>query len=112
MYIYDMNVSLKLDNSHSGDEKPLFIRLRMKKTNGKYSESSISTEIRLLSRHFKNNGISKSTPNYTSKNKIINSIIEDIYLIIGEIRENGLEPKELFTEYTLTRSLILITRCS
>ena len=38
MYIYDMNVSLKLDNSHSGDEKPLFIRLRMKKTNGNNSE--------------------------------------------------------------------------
>lgn len=114
MYIYDMNVSLKLDNSHSGDEKPLFIRLRMKKTNGKYSESSISTEIRLLSRHFQNNGISKSTPNYTSKNKIINSMIEDIYLIIGEIRENGLEPnpslvKRIYLEKKDTKKIITPT---
>jgi len=89
LYISQVNVSLKLDNSHLGKEKPLFVRLRMKNSSGRYTESSISTEIKLLPKHFKNNGISKSTPNYTSKNKIINSIVDDIYNIIGEISENG-----------------------
>ena len=61
-------------------------------------ESSISTEIKLLSRHFSNNGISKSTPNYTSKNRNINFFLDDIDTIIGELSEQGLEPNTSFVK--------------
>jgi len=40
-----VNVSLKLDSSNNGKEKPLYIRLRGKSVNGKTEETSISTEM-------------------------------------------------------------------
>ena len=87
-----MNVSLKLDTSNNGKEKPLYIRLRGKSVDGKTEETSISTEMKLLPRYFKNNGLSKSSPNYSSKIKVLNSILDEIENIIGEINHQGKIP--------------------
>lgn len=86
---WGMNVSLKLDKSVSGDEKPLFVRLRSKLPNGKWVESSISTDIRIETRHFRNNSISKRVPNYTSKNRLLNTILDDIEKISSQLVEEG-----------------------
>ena len=106
-----MNVSLKLDTSNNGKEKPLYIRLRGKSVNGKTEETSISTEIKLLPRHFKNNGISKSSPNYSSKMKVVNSILDEIENIIGEINHQGEIPnptlvKHLYSENRVSKEVI------
>lgn len=106
-----MNISLKLDTSYRGKEKPLFIRIRYKNSLGKWIETSISTEVKLQTRHFGNNGISKSTPNYTSKNRIINSFLDDIDRITSELLEEGTEPnpslvKRLFLERKETKKTV------
>lgn len=103
-----MNVSLKLDKSVDGVEKPLFIRLRSKLQNGKWIESSIKTDLKLEVRHFRNNGISKSLPNYTSKIRVINTILDDIERISSELIEQGKEPnpplvKTLYLEHLKSR---------
>jgi len=106
-----VNVSLKLDTSNNGKEKPLYIRLRGKSVNGKTEETSISTEIKLLPRHFKNNGISKSSPNYSSKIKVVNSILDEIENIIGEINHQGEIPnptlvKHLYSENRVSKEVV------
>lgn len=89
---WGMNVSLKLDKSVGGDEKPLFVRLRSKLPSGKWVESSISTDIRIETRHFRNNSMSKRVPNYTSKNRLLNTILDDIEKISSQLVEEGKEP--------------------
>ena len=93
-----MNTSLKLDKKHKNlqGEYPLYVRLRGKLYNGNYSETSINTGVHLKENHFVNGVISPKTSNYTDKQRIINSILDDLSRIISEIIEEGLEPNPKF----------------
>lgn len=89
-----MNTSLKLDKKFkdSHGESPLYVRIRSKKSNGKYSESSISIGINISENHFNKGSITSKTPNYTDKQRIINSVLDLVERIIGESKEEGIEP--------------------
>jgi hypothetical protein len=89
-----MNTSLKLDKTskNKNGEYSLYIRIRSKNSDSKYSESSIYSGVDLSSKHFKKGGLTPRTPNYTDKNRVINGIIDDLERIISEAIEEGLEP--------------------
>lgn len=93
-----MNTSLKLDKKHKNlqGEYPLYVRLRGKLSNGNYSETSINTGVHLKENHFVNGVISSKISNYTDKQRIINSILDDLSRIVSEIIEDGLEPNPKF----------------
>lgn len=84
----------------SNGNYPIYIRLRNKNINGKWEESSIKTEISVKPKYFTNGVLKSNTPNYTSKQKIINSLLSDIEKIIGEDKTNGFEsnPKRIKQE--------------
>lgn len=89
-----MNTSLKLDKKfkNSNGESPLYVRIRNKNSNGKYSESSISTGLDISEKHFSKGSITSKTPNFTDKQRIINSVLDLVERIIGESKEEGIEP--------------------
>jgi len=89
-----VNTSLKLDKTFkdSNGESPLYVRIRNKNSNGKYSESSISTGIDISEKHFNKGSITSKTPNFTDKQRIINSVLDLVERIIGESIEEGIEP--------------------
>ena len=89
-----MTTSLKLDKTYrnKNGEYPLYIRIRGKNTDGRYSESSIYSGVDLSEKHFKKGGLSPRTSNYTDKQRIINGILDDLERIISEAIEEGLEP--------------------
>ena len=95
-----MNTSLKLDKKHknSKGEYPLYIRLRKKLQNGRYTESSINTSIFLSDKHFIKGSISPKTSNYTNKQRIVNSILDEVDKIVSESKEEGLEPNPKFVK--------------
>ena len=73
-------------------ESPLFVRVRGKNPNGVFSSSLISTGVNILPKNFSSGTIKTSTPNYTHKQKIVNTILNDLEQIVSNIKENGLEP--------------------
>ena|GEM_PF-678802 len=89
-----MNTSLKLDKKfkNSNGESPLYVRIRNKNSNGKYSESSISIGLDISEKHFSKGSITSKTPNFTDKQRIINSVLDLVERIIGESKEEGIEP--------------------
>lgn len=89
-----MNTSLKLDKKFkdSNGESPLYVRIRNKNSNGKYSESSISIGVDISEKHFNKGSITSKTPNFTDKQRIINSVLDLVERIIGESKEEGIEP--------------------
>ncbi|WP_318346002.1 tyrosine-type recombinase/integrase [Flagellimonas baculiformis] len=93
-----MTTSLKLDKKSKNEigEYPLYIRIRGRNSNGKYSESSIYSGVDLSEKHFKKGGLSPRTPNYTDKQRIINGILDDLQRIISESIEDGFEPNPKF----------------
>lgn len=95
-----MNITLKLDkkNINHRDEYPLYIRLRGKTSNGKYTESSINTGIHLLDKHLIKGSVSPKTSHYTDKQRNVNGILDEINRIISESIEEGLEPNPKFVK--------------
>jgi len=89
-----VNTSLKLDKKfkNSNGESPLYVRIRNKNSNGKYSESSISIGLDISEKHFSKGSITSKTPNFTDKQRIINSVLDLVERIIGESKEEGIEP--------------------
>ena len=89
-----MKTSLKLltHRKNNKGESPLFVRVRGKNSQGKFVESSINTDLDIDSKHFDGGVLKSRTPNYTNKQRIINSMIDLISSIIGESKEEGLEP--------------------
>jgi integrase len=89
-----VNTSLKLDKKFkdSNGESPLYVRIRNKNSNGKYSESSISIGVDISEKHFNKGSITSKTPNFTDKQRIINSVLDLVERIIGESKEEGIEP--------------------
>ena len=73
-------------------ESPLFVRVRGKNSNGVFTSSLISTGVNILPKNFSSGTIKTSTPNYTHKQKIVNTILNDLEQIVSNIKENGLEP--------------------
>jgi hypothetical protein len=55
-------------------------------------ESSISIGIDLSEKHFNKGSITYKTPNYTNKQRIINSVLDLVETIISESEEEGIEP--------------------
>jgi integrase len=103
-----MNLSLKLktQTQNSNGESPLFIRLRMT-INNIDMESSIHTGIDLLPKFFRNGNILHKTPDFLVKQKIINSIYRDIERIIGEIKDDGIEPNPSLVKSRYSQSLVV-----
>jgi integrase len=89
-----VNTSLKLDKKfkNSNGESPLYVRIRNKNSNGKYSESSISIGLDISEKHFSKGSITSKTPNFTDKQRIINSVLDLVERIIGESKEEGIVP--------------------
>jgi len=58
-----MTTSLKLDKTYKNKngEYPLYIRIRSKNSDGRYSESSIYSGVDLPDKHFKKGGLSPRT---------------------------------------------------
>ena len=79
-------------NKDNKKESPLFVRVRGKTSNGIFSSSLISTGINILPKNFSSGVIKTSTQNYTHKQKIVNTILNNLEQIISDIKENGLEP--------------------
>ena len=73
-------------------ESPLFVRVRGKTSNGVFTSSLISAGVNILPKNFSSGTIKTSTPNYTHKQKIVNTILNDLEQILSNIKENGLEP--------------------
>ena len=73
-------------------ESPLFVRVRGKTSNGVFTSSLISTGVNILPKNFSSGTIKTSTPNYTHKQKIVNTILNDLEQIVSNIKENDLEP--------------------
>lgn len=89
-----MNTSLKLDKKfkNSNGESPLYVRIRNKNSNGKYSESSIFSGVEVSEKHFSKGSITSKTPNFTNKQRIINSVLDQVERLISESMEEGIEP--------------------
>lgn len=88
-----MNISLKIENPNKKNKDTyLYVRLRTSLKNGKRTENSISTGIKISRNHFVKGSLSPRVPNYTNKQRIINSILDDIEMIISNLKEQGLEP--------------------
>ena len=93
-HIFDiMKISL-LHKSFKDNKKesPLFVRVRGKTSNGVFTSSLISAGVNILPKNFSSGTIKTSTPNYTHKQKIVNTILNDLEQIVSNIKENGLEP--------------------
>jgi hypothetical protein len=73
-------------------ESPLFVRVRGKTSNGVFTSSLISAGVNILPKNFSSGTIKTSTPNYTHKQKIVNTILNDLEQIVSNIKENGLDP--------------------
>jgi len=73
-------------------ESPLFVIVRGKTSNGVFTSSLISAGVNILPKNFSSGTIKTSTPNYTHKQKIVNTILNDLEQIVSNIKENGLEP--------------------
>jgi hypothetical protein len=103
-----MNLSLKLktQTQNSNGESPLFLRLRTT-INNIDMESSIHTGIDLLPKFFRNGNILHKTPDFLVKQKIINSIYRDIERIIGEIKDEGIEPNPSLVKSRYSQSLVV-----
>ena len=76
----------------------MYVRIRNKNSNGKYSETSIYSGLDLSDKHFKKGGLSTKTPYYTDKQRLINKILDDLQRIISESIENGLEPNPKYVK--------------
>lgn len=89
-----MKTSLKLlsHRKNSNGESPLFVRVRGKNSQGKFVETSINTDLDVDPKHFDKGVLKSKIPNYTDKLRIINSIIDQVNSIIGESKEEGIEP--------------------
>ena len=79
-------------NKDNKKESPLFVRVRGKTSNGVFTSSLISAGVNILPKNFSSGTIKTSTPNYTHKQKIVNTILNDLEQIVSNIKENGLEP--------------------
>lgn len=89
-----MNISLKLDKKglNKVDKCPLFVRMRSTASNGRRIESSLNTGIKILPKYFVKGVLSVKTPNYTNKQRVLNSILDDLDRIVSELKEQGLLP--------------------
>ena len=83
---------LKQNEVNNNGENPIYIRLRKTSKQGIRTESRIKTEIYIHSKYFKNGGISSSSPKYAEYTNIISNCYKEIYRVIGEVKEEGLEP--------------------
>ena len=84
-------------------ESPLFVRVRGKASNGVFSSSLISTGVNILPKNFSSGTIKTSTPNYTHKQKIVNTILNDLEQIVSNIKENDFSIKKgpIFANFVL-----------
>lgn len=95
-----MKTSLKLNKRQSNSDglHPLYVRIRGKSSKGKDSEVSIYSGIDLSPKQFSGGGISNKTPNYTDKNRRLNSILDNVERIISQTIEDGLEPNPQYVK--------------
>lgn len=84
-----MKVTFKLEkrNRDSQGRVPVFLRIR-----DDNSETSINSGVSVLDKDFKNGVLKTTVDNYISKIKILNSLMETVEVIIGDIKEDGKEP--------------------
>lgn len=83
-----MTLSLKVDTNQPSEsgEYPLYIRIRTRNSSGKWSESSIFTDVYVKRTHIKNGRLVRKTSNYKNKKLRLDSLfdeLEKIYLILG-----------------------------
>ena len=74
-----MNISyvLKKQSINKDGEYPIYIRLR-KNVDGKWEETSIPTNVRVLPKFFKEGNIKTKEPNYNEKSRILDNLYNDI----------------------------------
>ena len=89
-----MKTTLKLlsHRTNSNGESPLYVRVRGKNSKGGFVEVSFNTDIEIDPKYFENGVLKSKVPNYTDKQRIINSIIDRVNSIISESKEEGIEP--------------------
>lgn len=103
-----MKISLKINKQQTDKDglHPLFIRIRDKNSKGKYTEVSIYSDVNVSDSDFKNGVLLTKTPNYTSKNRQINSVLDEIQRIISISVEDGLKPNPKYVKKKYEESLI------
>ena len=89
-----MNISLRVNKQfpNQDGEVPLYLRLRFTLSDGKQTESNISTGLHIRPIHLKNGVLSSRTPNYNQKTEHISTIRTDLEYVITEIRKDGYIP--------------------
>jgi integrase len=83
---------LKQNEVNNEGEKRIYIRLRKTSKERKRTEARIKTEIYVLGKYFNDGTLSTRTPRYADYNSILSATVSEIYRIIAEIKEEGLEP--------------------
>lgn len=92
--------------SDDNDLKQLYIRIRDTNLKGEDEESLVSCGVDVSDSDFKNGVLQPNTPNYTSKNRQINSVLDDLQRIISISIEDGLKPNPKYVKKKYEESLI------
>lgn len=89
-----MNISLRINKQfpNNDGEVPLYFRLRFTESNGKQTESNISTGLHIRPTHLKNGVLSPRIPKYNQKTEYLSTIRTDLDYVITEVKMEGFIP--------------------
>lgn len=107
-----MNISLKIDtqNPNHQNEYPLYVRIRNKEESGKWVQTLLFTDLYIKNTHIRKGILLRKTPLYQSKQKVVDTILDDLENTISILRSDGFIPspklvKEKYFERIRTKEL-------